>query len=143
MDKSRLMKTLEGHEGYRQFPYRCTADKLTIGIGRNLDDVGISYPEARHLLNNDIEKCRNDLANIFPDQFAVLPDHIQEVLMNMRFQLGPGGIRKFRKFIGAIRAWEMSRAYDEMLNSKWAKRDTPARAKELAGVLLNGFEKDR
>ncbi|MFA6660842.1 MAG: lysozyme, partial [Bacilli bacterium] len=38
----RIKEQLVRHEGLRLKPYRCTADKLTIGIGRNLDDCGIS-----------------------------------------------------------------------------------------------------
>jgi lysozyme len=143
MNKTRLMRQLENHEGYRQFPYRCTAGKLTGGIGRNLEDVGISYTEALNMLKNDIDQCREDLENIFPGQFMALPDHVQEVIMNMRFQLGSGGLRKFRKFIGAIRGWDMSRAHNEMLDSKWAKKDTPGRANELAGILLSGFKENK
>ena len=63
------MKTIKDmirtNEGYRQFPYRCTADKLTIGIGRNLDDKGISPEEANMLLENDIAECITVLRRIF------------------------------------------------------------------------------
>ena len=33
----RIKKQLVRHEGLRLKPYRCTAGKLTIGYGRNLD----------------------------------------------------------------------------------------------------------
>jgi lysozyme len=94
------------------------------------------YSEARFRLNNDLEECKTDLRKIFPGQFDQLPDHAQEVLMNMRFQLGPGGFRSFKKFIGAVRAWDFDRAKAEMLDSKWAKVNTPGRAEELAEVLV-------
>ena len=42
MDTGRLTSALRRDEGCVLNPYRCTAGKLTIGIGRNLDDVGIS-----------------------------------------------------------------------------------------------------
>ena len=38
------------HEGLRLKPYRCTSNKLTIGVGRNLEDKGISKEEAMRLL---------------------------------------------------------------------------------------------
>jgi lysozyme len=139
MDNNRLYRTIERHEGFLDKPYRCTAGKLTIGIGRNLDDVGIRYSEARFMLRNDLDECRWDLENIFPGQFDALPAHIQEVLMNMRFQLGSGGFRGFKKMIAAVRAWDFVEAQRQGLDSKWAKRDTPERAQELMEVLRHGW----
>ena len=57
MDLDALKKQLIMHEGLKLTPYRCTADKLTIGVGRNLDDVGITQDEAEYLLDNDILHC--------------------------------------------------------------------------------------
>ena len=54
---NRIKAQLVRHEGLRLKPYRCTAGKLTIGIGRNLDDCGISQTEAYLLLENDIRNC--------------------------------------------------------------------------------------
>ena len=45
----------------RLTPYRDTVGKLTIGVGRNLDDVGITDAEARFLLENDIARTVADL----------------------------------------------------------------------------------
>ena len=44
------------HEGLRLFPYRCSAGKLSIGVGRNLDDVGITRDEAEFMLDGDIAR---------------------------------------------------------------------------------------
>jgi lysozyme len=137
MDGKRLLETIERHEGYRQFPYKCTKGRTTIAIGRNISDKGISYAEARYLLKNDIEECVDDLKKIFNEQFEKLPDHAQEVLINMRFQLGVKGFRGFKRFIFAIKAWDFQKASVEMLDSKWAKYDTPSRANELSGMLLS------
>ena len=54
MDAERLLHTLIRHEGIKYKPYRCTAGKLTIGVGRNIEDVGISESEAMHMLKNDV-----------------------------------------------------------------------------------------
>ena len=47
----------------RLYPYNCSEGKLTLGIGRNLDDRGITEEEALYLLNNDIEAVQKDLTN--------------------------------------------------------------------------------
>ena len=64
------METLEEqlirHEGYRQFPYLCSAGKSTVAIGRNLDDRGISEEEAKYLLHNDITICKQELSLLYP-----------------------------------------------------------------------------
>lgn len=39
---SSLQEQLIRDEGVRKFPYKDTVGKTTIGVGRNLDDVGLS-----------------------------------------------------------------------------------------------------
>jgi len=51
--KEKLIRQLREHEGLRLPPYHCPAGKLTIGIGRNLGDKGITEKEAVMLLEND------------------------------------------------------------------------------------------
>jgi len=75
------------HEAYRKYPYRCSAGKLTIGMGRNIEDRGISPNEALMLLENDIKECAEDLREIFPT-FDELPEKRQHALIDMRFNLG-------------------------------------------------------
>jgi lysozyme len=116
MDMNRLLRTLERHEGFREKPYKCTAGRTTIGIGRNLDDNGIRYSEARFLLKNDIEDCVTDLQTLLKN-FNELPDKIQEVLINMRFQLGPTRFRRFKNMIQAVRMWDFERMAAEVKDS--------------------------
>jgi lysozyme len=129
MDINRLMRRLEQDEEYRQFPYQCTAGYWTGAIGRNLETVGIRYSEARFMLKNDIEDCVTDLRKLL-DNFDDLPAMIQEVLVNMRFQLGPGGIRGFKQMLGAVRGWDFERMKAEMKDSAWY-RQTTNRAERL------------
>jgi lysozyme len=129
MDMNRLMRRLEQDEGFRDKPYRCTAGKLTIGIGWNIEDVPMRYSEARFRLKNDIEDCVTDLRKLL-ENFDDLPAMIQEVLVNMRFQLGPGGIRGFKQMLGAVRGWDFERMKKEMKDSAWY-RQTTNRAERL------------
>ena len=61
----KLANQLIKHEGLRLTPYRCPAGRLTIGIGRNLEDKGITEKEAVMLLKNDIQECIENLKTIF------------------------------------------------------------------------------
>ena len=86
------------HEGMELKPYRCTAEKLSIGAGRNLDDKGITEEEALYLLHNDIAECRLDLVSIFPF-FPGFSVGRQWALIDLRFNLGPSRFRGFKKMI--------------------------------------------
>lgn len=134
-NRAYTINMIQGHEGISLMPYICPAGYLTIGFGRNLDANGISHSEAFYLFNNDIDACVTDLAKIFPGVYNELPFRVQSALIDMRFQLGPGGFRGFKKMIRAIKSGDYIRAASEMRNSKWAQHDTPARAEELASLV--------
>jgi lysozyme len=106
-------------EGLKLKPYMCPAGKLTIGIGRNIEDVGISEDEALYLLRNDIENCNTDLTEM-GFQFYNFSPNRWRVLVNMRFNLGPNRFRQFKKMIAALRDGDYEKAADEMMDSKWA-----------------------
>ena len=57
------------HEGLKLKPYICPAGKITIGVGRNIEDNGISEDEAMYLLNNDIKRCKTELMEIFDKDY--------------------------------------------------------------------------
>lgn len=124
------------HEGLRLRPYHCTAGKLTIGYGRNLQDVGISEDEAEYLLGRDVWSAYLSACTFFP-RLDTLTTARQHVLVSMSFQLGHTRMRGFKKFEAALSAGDYQQAAAEMLNSAWA-RQTPQRVKELAIMMVNG-----
>jgi len=133
----RIKEQLVRHEGLRLKPYRCTAGKLTIGIGRNLDDCGISQTEAYVLLENDIQNCENQLLDEIPDIYNPLDDVRKSVLLNMCFNLGIGGLLGFNNTLAYIAAGDWERAANGMLASKWAKQ-VGRRAIELSELMRKG-----
>ncbi len=80
---NRIKAQLVRHEGLRLKPYRCTAGKLTIGIGRNLDDRGISQKEAYAMLERDIQDCEQYMIDEIPEVYNKLDEVRQSVLLNM------------------------------------------------------------
>ena len=106
---SRLHDMLIRHEGLRLKPYLDTKKKLTIGVGRNLDDVGITRDEAWALLNNDIARVRREVKRAFPWFSKVNPVR-KDVVLNMVFNLGLQRFRGFRKAIAAIKAQDWDEA---------------------------------
>jgi len=130
-----LNQQLIRHEGYHKHPYRCSAGYLHIGIGRNLEGKGLSEKEVNFLLINDIRDCYNDLSKIFGKDFLDEINHERlKALMDLRFQLGPGGFRSFQKMIGAVKKKNWEKGSKELLSSQYARNQTE-RAKELAEML--------
>ncbi|MBC2704245.1 glycoside hydrolase family protein [Desulfobacula sp.] len=118
MNIKKITDQLIAHEGLKLKPYNCPAGKLTIGVGRNLEDKGITEKEAKMLLENDIQECIADLQTIF-QAFDLLPEPAQMVLVDMRFNLGYQGFRKFKNMIKAVRDQDFHTAAREMKDSRW------------------------
>ena len=132
--KKQLTQLLALHEGFREKPYRCTAGKLTVGYGRNLDDRGITREEGAILLANDLELSEailRDRVSCFDD----LSEVRQAVLIDMCLNLGWPRLSGFRKFLAALEEGSYSRAAAEMMNSLWA-RQVGRRAIRLADMML-------
>jgi len=134
---NRIKEQLVRHEGLRLRPYRCTADKLTIGIGRNLDDCGISQSEAYVMLINDIINCEKQLQAKIPDIYNGLDEVRKSVLLNMCFNLGIKGLLGFKNTLAFVKAGDWERAANNMLVSKWAKQ-VGRRAIELSEMMRKG-----
>jgi len=118
----RIKEQLVRHEGLRLKPYRCTAGRLTIGIGRNLDDCGISQSEAYVMLINDIMNCEKQLQSKIPDIYNGLDEVRKSVLLNMCFNLGINGLLGFKNTLAFVKVGDWERAANNMLVSKWAKQ---------------------
>ena len=134
---NRIKAQLVRHEGLRLKPYRCTAGKLTIGIGRNLDDRGISQKEAYAMLERDIQDCEQWLNDEIPDIYNGLDEVRKSVLLNMCFNLGISGLLGFKNTLEFIKVGDWERAANNMLVSRWAKQ-VGRRAIELSELMRKG-----
>ena len=131
-----LQDQLVRDEGLRLKPYKDSVGKLTIGIGRNLDDVGISKDEAMVLLSNDILAATKSLETAFPWTMAL--DEVRlAALINMTFNMGIGGLAKFKNFLAACQQGNWTEARNQMLDSIWAEQ-VGARAQRLAIQVETG-----
>ena len=59
------------------------------------------------------------------------------VLVCMAYQLGPAGLSGFKKFLTHLANKDLPNSGVEMLDSKWAKTDSPKRAERMKNVLVN------
>lgn len=136
MDMNALLFELERDEGLRLKPYKDSVGKLTIGAGRNLDDVGISEEEARHLLENDVARTVADLDRHLPWWSGLDPVR-QRVVINMAFNMGVAGLLGFSKTLAAMKSGDYVGAAYGMLASKWAGQ-VGERATRLAHMMSTG-----
>lgn len=136
MNREQLIQELKRDEGVVLTLYKCSAGKNTIGVGRNVDDRGITDDESDYLLSNDIDLCVKELEGTFP-WFQTLSDTRQRVMVNMCFNLGLSRLMGFRKFLAAMEAGEWETAGVEMLDSKWARQVGP-RSTRLRDLVLEG-----
>lgn len=133
--RHRLELELRRDEGVRAFPYEDTVGVITIGVGRNLEHVGLRKDEIDYLLSNDIDRVMDEAANL--PYYSQLNEPRQLVILNMLFQLG---LRRFKGFVRtntALIEHDYATAAREMLDSRWA-RQTPRRARRLAAQMKSG-----
>ena len=131
-----LISMIKQHEGLRLKPYKCTANKLTIGYGRNLEDRGITQKEADVLLINDIYLCYQELEcfSWFPD----LDNVRQMAIVDLCFNMGLPTLLTFRKALAAMAEGLYAKAAEEFLDSKWAGQVGEGRSGKIAGMIRTG-----
>lgn len=133
MNRQRVAGQLLVDEGLKLKPYRCTAGRLTIGVGRNLEDRGITESEALLLLDNDIKDFWEQLRVRLP-WLEKAPETVQEAMVNMVFNLGVNGLLGFKETLALMQTEKYDEAASAMLASKWA-RQVGKRAERLAGQV--------
>jgi len=133
---SKATKLIADEEGYRQFPYTCTAGKLTIGYGFNIEDVGISEQESLVILNIRIGKVADSLRAKY-DWFHRLSEARQAVIISMAYQLGLHGFSEFKKMIAALEISDWEEAAKEAKDSR-AYKQTKNRWDRQIAMLITG-----
>lgn len=137
----KLKAELKVDEAVRQFPYDdagiplTAKGKISIGIGRNLTDKGLSPDEIDYLFQNDVNDAYRQAQTL--QWFTQLDEPRQAVILNMIFNGGLHGVLGFGKMIAAIQVHDYPTASKQMLDSLWAKQVGP-RATKLAARMLTG-----
>ena len=127
-----LVQQLKIDEGTKLMPYRDSLGFLTIGTGRCIGKIGITEEEADYLLQNDINRCIDDLKAY--GWYTMQPADVQDALVNMRFNLGLAGLLRFKRMLNALSQRDYGTAASEALSSNWAKQ-VGQRAVRIANVF--------
>lgn len=134
--RDQLRPILSRDEGVCTRPYKDTVGKLTIGVGRNLDDVGLSADEIGLLLENDIGRAEAAARRLVPS-FDILSDPRKCVVVSMAFNMGEAALSGFKNTLAAINTGRWQEAAQGMRQSKWATQ-VGARAERLAKMMEQG-----
>ena len=124
------------HEGKRSRPYLCTADKITVGIGRNLEDKGLNDEEITFLFQRDLRDALHDAASLFPG-FDRLSSARKVALVDMAFNLGRKRLEGFRKMRSAVDLGDFATAAREAMDSKWY-RQVGQRGERIVEMIRSG-----
>ena len=140
---NRLIEMLRRHEGVRDKVYMCSAGYETIGVGRNISEsgLGLSDDEIDYLLNNDINRCREELAREY-FWFNTLDVVRKEALIDLSFNIGQTRLRGFVKALGCMAENNFEKAGEEFYDSRWAKQ-VGDRALELCQMIKSGSYQER
>lgn len=131
-----LYNQLKTNEGYREKLYTDSVGKVSIGIGRNLTDVGLRPDEILYLWHNDVLEVEKALDARLP-WWRSLDDVRQRVVIDLCFNMGIVTLMTFKSTLAAIQKGDWSAASKGMLSSKWAKQ-VHDRATKLATMMETG-----
>ena len=149
VDVKQVYEEISSDEGKILHKYLCSESHPTIGIGHKVlntdaeadlpvhevheevsEEECISEGRCYELFQQDVQIAIDGCRQIY-DNWEELPQEAQHVLTNMCFQLGQGGLSKFKNFKIAVEDYQWQRAAEEMLDSRW-NRQTPERAQRLS-----------
>lgn len=128
-----LLENIKESEGFRNRVYKCTEGYDTIGYGFAVKDLVMDKDIADMILERKVAELRLRVEQKFPF-IDSMPEAVQDVMIEMCFQLGVSGFSKFKKTIQYLMTKQFEEAAVEMLDSKWYKQ-TPNRAKKLSDIV--------
>jgi len=128
-----LLDNIKESEGFRSTVYKCTAGHDTIGYGFAIKDLYLTKKDCDMLLERKIAELKIRVNNKFPF-VSDLPQAVQDVVVEMCYQLGVTGVSKFSLTLKHLENKDFENAAIEMLDSRWAKQ-TPNRAKKLSDIV--------
>ena len=127
-----LIESIKLHEGFESKPYPDPLhgwDVPTFGHGLTY----ITESESEQIVVNRVNEITAKIQTAKP-VFKTLTETRKHALIEMAYQMGVGGLFKFRKMWTAIEAGDFETAHKEALDSRWAQQ-TPNRARHVAAKL--------
>lgn len=134
---AKLIEMIKRHEGVKKYVYEDSFGIKTIGVGRNLENMGLLSKEIDFLLMNDLERVITELENTF-DWFSDLDGARRDAMIDIAFNLGVGSrLLSFKKALAAMSHEDYAKASIEFMDSRWAEQ-VGSRAVELCDMIESG-----
>ena len=135
-----LYKRIQYNEGYRNKSYNDLFGNKTIGYGhliKQSEKFLLKDFQSKKYLTQLFDKDLNIAIKNFTKHYNVdkISNHVQEVIIEMIFQLGIKNTLGFKKFNMHIKKKQLYMAALEMIDSRWYKQ-TPRRVDRLIAVML-------
>ncbi len=130
---SKLVDAIKKHEGYVGVVYKDSLGIDTIGYGFAIKDLELDVDICDIILERKLIALINRIEKKF-SWYKYMPPEIQDVVVNMCYQMGVYGFSLFKKTIAYLQDKQWKKASEEMLDSRWADQ-TPGRAKELSNIV--------
>jgi lysozyme len=134
-----LKNEIRLNEGFVPKVYKDSLGKRTIGYGHLCvepeqwdDDKEYTKEELELVFEKDFEEALKNAESLIDSRS--INQIAKQVIIEMVFQLGIGGVGKFKKMWEALDREDYLLASTEMLDSRWAKQ-TPARCGKLSGKM--------
>lgn len=110
----------------------------TVGCGFTGPEIGPSTVMTNTAIDAELQKRVDALKAELDEKlpwWTMLSDARQDVLVQMAFQMGIHGLLGFPHALEAMQAGHFTAARDHMLDSDWARSDSPARAMRMANQM--------
>tara|TARA_B110000444_G_scaffold248720_1_gene272918 strand:+ start:3142 stop:3609 length:468 start_codon:yes stop_codon:yes gene_type:complete len=146
LDREAVFEQLKIDEGVVNEIYKDHLGYPTFGVGHLVlesdpefgQDVGtpVSEERTKECFEKDLDTAISECVALYGDTFTDWPGTVQEVLVNMMFNMGRTRLGKFNNFRKALEAQDWKQAGIEGRDSRWHKQVTN-RAERLMERLEN------
>lgn len=143
---------IKSNEGYDDTIYKDTKNIPTTGYGFNMKaehvrryipaDVlrgkrALTKPESEAIFDKVYMQAVKDARQFVGDEtFQKLPNNAKQVIIDMSYNMGLTRLNKFENMKKALQSGDISTASKEMMDSDYARKDVPSRAKKNLGILM-------
>lgn len=139
MTEEDIKASIKKEEGLRLDCYEDSMGVLTIGYGHSLASGSrISIRAAETIFDDDFNLAMDAYQTLDLDLDSVRKSAIVDMIFNM----GISGVKKFEHFLFALRYKDWVRAANELMDSRYAKQ-VPNRAKRNRDKILYGEQYGR
>ena len=146
MNREAVYEQLKIDEGVVNEIYLDHLGYPTFGVGHlvlesdpeHRQDVGtpVSEERVRECFEKDLDTSISECVALYGEQFNDWPDEVQQIIVNMMFNMGRTRLSGFKNFRKALEDKNWSRAAEEGRDSRWYRQVTN-RAERLMERMEN------